>query len=289
MDVNSATNLDLTGKVAIVTAGGGGIGRAIAIRLASFGADIVIGDIVAERCDEVAQRVIDVGRRALAVPTDVMDSDQVAALIDRADAEFGRIDILVYNAGGVARRAFLDQSPRSWQRHIDINLVSMLAATAAAAPVMIRGRSGGSIINITSIEAMRAAPGFAVYAACKAAMVSFTQSMAVELSGDGIRVNAIAPDHTVTPGSRGNRNGPVDPTRWVVPPAAAQAAMDRLIPLGREGVDSECGDAAVFLCSSMARYITGVTLPVDGGTAAAGGWHRGSDGGWTLAEGLRFS
>jgi NAD(P)-dependent dehydrogenase (short-subunit alcohol dehydrogenase family) len=281
-------DLELTGQVAVVTGGGGGIGRAIAIRLAQFGADVVIADIIPERCDETAERVREAGRRALPVPTDVMQIAQVRTLITKTEAEFGRIDILVNNAGGVARRDFIDQSERSWQRHIDINLTSMLAATSAAVPVMIRGARGGSILNVTSIEAERAAPGFAVYAACKAGMVSFTKSMAVELSGHRIRVNAIAPDHTVTPGSRGNRAGPVDPSSWKIPSAEAQNAMDRLIPLGREGVDMECGDAAVFLCSAMARYITGATLPIDGGTAAAMGWVRSSDGKWTLNQGLDF-
>lgn len=282
------TGLALTDQVAIVTGGGGGIGRAIAIRLAEHGADMVIADIVPERCEETAARVRKLGRRALPRPTDVMDSEQVRKMIAEAEARFGRIDILVNNAGGVARQAFVDQSERSWRRHIDINLVSMLAATSAAVPVMIKGGRGGSILNVTSIEATRAAPGFAVYAACKAGMVSFTQSMALELSEHQIRVNAIAPDHTATPGSHGNRVGPVDTATWIRPSAGAQDAMDRLIPLGREGMDVECGDAAVFLSSQMARYITGVTLPVDGGTAAAAGWHRSPDGDWTLIQGFDF-
>src|SRR5690606_11947853 len=144
--------------------GGGGIGRGIALAMAAAGADIVIADIVPERCEETAARVRELGRRALPVPTDVMDGDQVRALVEKADAEFGRVDILVNNAGGVSGRRFLDQSERSWRRHIDINLVSMLAATHAAVPVMIRGGRGGNIINVTSIEGSRAAPMFAVYA-----------------------------------------------------------------------------------------------------------------------------
>tara|TARA_R100000365_G_C2669638_1_gene19371 strand:+ start:17 stop:481 length:465 start_codon:yes stop_codon:yes gene_type:complete len=150
---------------------------------------------------------------------------------------------------------------------------------------MIRGGRGGSIINITSIEGMRAAPGYAVYAACKAAMINFTESMALEFSADGIRVNAIAPDHTITPGGRGNRTGPVDPLTWLHRSDEAQDAMNRLIPLGREGLDTECGDVAAFLASPMASYMTGVTLPVDGGTMAAGGWHRDRNGRWTQIEG----
>ena len=278
----------LDGQVALVTGGGGGIGRAIALRLAEAGADIAVFEVVPERAEEVAARVRELGRRALALPGDAMDAEAIRAAIARTDAEFGRIDILVNNAGGVSARPFLEQGERSWRRHIDLNLVSMLAATHAAAPVMIRGGRGGAILNVASIEAERAAPNFAVYAACKAGMVSFTRSMAVELSGHGIRVNCIAPDHTVTPGTMGNRAGPVDPATWRARDPAEVDAMNRLIPLGREGVDGECGDAAVFLCSAMASYVTGVTLPVDGGTWAAGGWVRGRDGRWTLNEGLSF-
>jgi NAD(P)-dependent dehydrogenase (short-subunit alcohol dehydrogenase family) len=217
-----------------------------------------------------------------------MDSDALRAAVAATDAEFGRLDILVNNAGGVSARPFLDQSERSWRRHIDINLVSMLAATHAAAPIMIREGKGGSIINIASIEAKRAAPNFAVYAACKAGMVSFTQSMALELSEHRIRVNCIAPDHTVTPGNQGNRAGPVDSATWRKHTDEEHDAMNRLIPLLREGVDMECGDAAIFLCSSMADYVTGIVLPVDGGTSAAAGWVRGRNGNWTLNEGLNF-
>ncbi len=278
----------LDGQVAFVTGGGGGIGRAIALRLAEAGADVAVFEIVPERADEVATRARELGRRALALPGDALDAEAIRAAIARTDAEFGRIDILVNNAGGVSARPFLEQGERSWRRHIDLNLVSMLAATHAAAPVIIRGGRGGAILNVASIEAERAAPNFAVYAACKAGMVSFTRSMAVELSGHGIRVNCIAPDHTITPGTMGNRAGPVDPASWRERSEDELDAMNRLIPLGREGVDSECGDAAVFLCSAMASYVTGVTLPVDGGTWAAGGWVRGRNGRWTLNEGLSF-
>lgn len=281
--------IDLSGRAALVTGGGGGIGRAIALRLAEAGADVAIADIVPERCEEAAVRVSQAGRQALALPTDVMDTSQVRSAIARTHDAFGHLDIVVNNAGGVSRRDFVDQSERSWRRHIDINLTSMLAGIHAAAPLMIASGRGGSFLNVSSIEGTRAAPGFAVYAACKAAMESFTKTMAVELSGHGIRVNAIAPDHTVTPGNRGNRSGPVDPSSWRHPSPDAQDAMNRLVPLGREGIDVECGDAAAFLCSDLARYITGIVLPVDGGTAAAGGWHRDPDGHWTLAQGLKFS
>lgn len=278
----------LDGKVAFVTGGGGGIGRAIALRLAEAGASVAVFDIIPERCAETIERIAERGCEGLAMPGDAMDADALRAAIAATDERFGRLDILVNNAGGVSGRPFLEQSERSWRKHIDINLVSMLAATHAAAPIMIREGRGGAILNVASIEAERAAPNFAVYAACKAGMLSFTKSMAIELSGHGIRVNCIAPDHTITPGNQGNRAGPVDPASWRTRSAEEVGAMNRLIPLGREGEDTECGDAAVFLCSPLASYITGVLLPVDGGTWAAGGWVRGRNGKWTLNEGLTF-
>lgn len=278
----------LDGQAAFVTGGGGGIGRAIAIRFAEAGADVAIYDIFPERAEEAAARVREAGTRALAIQGDVMDSGALRAAVDCTAAEFGRLDILANNAGGVSARAFLEQSERSMRKHIDINLMSMLIATQAAAKHMVAGGRGGSIVNVASIEASRAAPHFAVYAACKAGMLSFTKSMAVELSEHAIRVNCIAPDHTITPGNQGNRAGPVDPATWKKHSAEAVDAMNRLIPLGREGVDMECGDAAVFLSSAMASYITGVLLPVDGGTWGSSGWVRGRDGKWTLNEGLSF-
>lgn len=278
----------LDGQAAFVTGGGGGIGRAIALRLAEAGADVAIFDIFPERVDEAVARVREQGRQAIPIVGDVMDSAALRSAIDMAAATFGRLDILVNNAGGVSARSFLEQSERSMRKHIDINLMSMLVATQAAALHMMAGGRGGTMINVASIEASRAAPNFAVYAACKAGMLSFTKSMAVELSEHGIRVNCLAPDHTITPGNQGNRAGPVDPATWKKRSDDEIDAMNRLIPLGREGVDMECGDAAVFLASEMSTYITGVLLPVDGGTWASSGWVRGRDRRWTLNEGLAF-
>lgn len=274
----------LTGQVAIVTGGGGGIGRAIARDLAAAGADIVVADIVPARCEEVAERVHETGRSALPWPTDMADTDQIDAMIAAADERFGRIDILVNNVGGVSRRAFLDQSERSWRKHIDLNLISLFAATSAAVPIMIRGARGGAIVNVSSIEAARAAPGYAVYAACKAGMNNFTRTMALELADHGIRVNAIAPDYVVTPGTRGNPIGPVDPSAWHHPSEAHQEATARRIPLQRPGIDAECGKAALYLSSPMASYVTGVVLPVDGGSWASSGWVRDRKRQWTLMD-----
>jgi len=278
-------DFSLTDQVAVVTGGGGGIGRAIALTLAQAGADIVIADIVQERCEETVERVRELGRRGLGVPTDVTHTDQIRAMVEQADRHFGRVDILVNNAGGVGRRAFLEQSEKSWHRHIDLNLVSMLAATSSAVPVMIRGGKGGSVINVSSIEGSRAAPGYAVYAACKAGMNNFTRTMALELADHGIRVNALAPDFTLTPGVRGNITGPVDPGKWITFPPEVEDGNNRRIPLGRPGLDVECGRAALFLASAMGSYVTGVILPVDGGSWASSGWTRHHvTGQWALTD-----
>jgi NAD(P)-dependent dehydrogenase (short-subunit alcohol dehydrogenase family) len=277
------TDYQLTDQVAIVTGGGSGIGRAIALTYAAAGADVVIADINPALCEETVARIAETGRRGLGIPTNVMDTDQIRAMVDKTEQEFGRIDILVNNAGGVSGRPFLEQSERSWRKHIDLNLVSMLAATSAAVPVMIKGGRGGSVIKVASIEASRAAPNFAVYAACKAGMLNFTRTLAVELSDHQIRVNAIAPDFTATPGILG-----LDPTRPVDATADAPYsperadAIKRRIPLGRGGVDMECGDLALFLSSRMSSYITGAVIPIDGGTWASGGWVRSRAGNWAL-------
>ena len=196
----------------------------------------------------------------------------------RSRERFGRIDVLVNNAGGVRAGLFMTQPERSIRRHVEINLISMLIATQEAAQHMIDAGRGGAIVNVSSIEGSRAAPMFAVYSACKAGMINFTRSMAVELAEHGIRVNCISPDHTVTPGGRGNRSGPVDPASW----EDSSPDWAKVVPLGREGLVEECASAVVWLCSQMAAYVTGVNIPVDGGTWAASGWLRRPEGGWTF-------
>ncbi|KPM51148.1 short-chain dehydrogenase [Frankia sp. R43] len=302
-------DLGLTGRAAVVTGAGAGIGQAIARGLAAAGVRVGLVEIDPTRAAATAELIEKEGGLAVALPADVMDTAALADAITATHAEFGRLDILVNNAGGVKASRFLDQSERSWRRHIDINLVSMLAATSTAAPLIAqtvaagnpgtgnpgtgnaaageaRGsegarRGGGSIVNITSIEGMRAAPMYAVYAACKAGMINFTRTMALELAETGIRINAIAPDMTATAGIRGIMRGPVDPDTLPGPPAERVPGIERYVPLGREGIAAEIADAAVFLCSDRAAYITGTTMSVDGGTAASAGWLR-SGPGWTL-------
>jgi NAD(P)-dependent dehydrogenase (short-subunit alcohol dehydrogenase family) len=263
----------LTDQVAIVTGGANGLGASIAINFARSGADVVIADIDTDNANETAEAIRAHGRRALVVQTDVTDHEQVVAMVDQASTHFGRIDILVNNAGGTRQKSFMTQSERSWRRLIDLNLVSMLSATSAATEVMIRSGRGGTVINIASSEGLRAAPGYAVYAACKAGMISFTRSMSLELSEYGIRVFALAPDMIMTPGLK--------PFFDAATPAEADARA-RYIPLGRIGVPDEVGKVAAFLASDMASYLTGVTLPIDGGTIASSGWNRMPSGEWSL-------
>lgn len=267
-------NIRLDGKVAFITAGANGLGEAAAINIARFGGDVVIADIDAENGERVVNAVLALGRKALFIKTDVLHTDQIEDAVKQASDHFGRIDILVNNAGGVRHNAFMDQNERSWRKHIDMNFISMLAATQAAAKVMIANGKGGTIINIASSEGLRAAPGYAVYAACKAGIVSFTRTMALELSGYGIHVHALAPDMIETAGLRrfSEHSSP-----------EMKAARDRYIPLQRVGNVDEHGSVIVFLASGMATYLTGLTIPVDGGTIASSGWTRSpSTGEWAL-------
>jgi NAD(P)-dependent dehydrogenase (short-subunit alcohol dehydrogenase family) len=277
-----ASDIDLTGQVAFVTGGGGGIGRACALCMADMGADIAIVDVIPDRCAETADQVEKRGRKAIQFPLNVMEVEPLQNAVAETAKQFGRLDILVNNAGGVTRRAFVDLQPKNWARHIDLNLISNLAATQAAIPIMIAGGRGGSIINVTSIEGSRAAPGYAVYAACKAGINNLTRTLALELAEHGIRVNAIAPDYTVTPGVTGNFTGPVaDTANFKFPPEQLEV-IRRRIPWGRPGIDEECGQLAVFLASKMSTYITGTVIPVDGGSWASSGWVRDKTNKWIL-------
>ena len=277
-----ASDIDLTGQAALVTGGGGGIGRAIALCLADMGANITVLDWIPERCEETAARITERGRQVLQFPANVMETDRIREAVAATKERFGRLDILINNAGGVVHRPFLQLQEKNWRLHIDLNLISMLAATSAAAPVMIEGGRGGAIVNVSSIEGARATPGYAVYAACKAGINNLTRTLALELAEHGIRINTLSPDYTVTPGTRGNVTGPVDESKWHHPTPEAIEAIRRRIPVGRAGIDEECGQLAVFLVSKMATYITGAIIPVDGGTWASGGWIRNDVGTWVL-------
>ena len=266
------THALLTDQVAIGTGGGQGIGEGAALALARFGAHVVIADKNSETAEAVAGRVRELGREGLAIQTDVRNLEQVRAMVSQTVERLGRVDILVNNTGGTRYAKFLDLEPRGWERHIELNFGGLFGPTDAAVRAMIEGGRGGSIINVASIEGTRAAPNFSVYAACKAGMINFTRTLALELGEHDIRVNCIAPDYTATPGIEGF-DGPPAPERL--------KAIEGAVPLGRRGTIEETAGPVVFLASRMASYVTGATIPVDGGTWASSGWVRDAAGEWS--------
>jgi NAD(P)-dependent dehydrogenase (short-subunit alcohol dehydrogenase family) len=252
----SPSDILLSDRVAVVTGGGAGIGRGVAAGLAAFGAKVAIWERDADRCAASADAI-----GALGIVTDVRESDQVAAALDQTVAEFGPVTILVNNAGGVFFSKLLDTSENGWDALYRANLRHVLMCTQLVVRSLVDAKLPGSIINLTSIEGVRAAPGYAAYAAAKAGVISYTKTAAFELAPDGIRVNAIAPDFTSTEGL------------MALIPGGPGPEVSQAIPQGRPGHVDEIASTAVFLASDMASYITGQTIHVDGGTHAAGGWY----------------
>lgn len=245
----------LTGRVAVVTGGGAGIGRGVAAGLAAFGASVAIWERDPQTCTQAADSI------ALGIIADVRDSEQVDDALQRTSTELGTPTILVNNAGGVFSSPLLDTSENGWDALYRANLRHVLLCTQRVARQMVAAGVGGSIISVTSIEGVRAAPGYAAYAAAKAGVINYTQTAALELATHGIRVNAIAPDITLTEG---------------LAQLGGEAALSRIgdvVPLGRPGHVDEIASVAVFLASGMSAYLTGQTLHVDGGTHAASGWY----------------
>lgn len=246
----------LTDRVAVVTGGGAGIGRGIAAGFAAFGARVAIWERNPDSCTQAAESI-----GALGITCDVRDSGQVDAALDRTVAELGTPTILVNNAGGVFSSSLLDTSENGWDALYRANLRHVLLCTQRVARRLVADGLPGSIMAVTSIEGVRAAPGYAAYAAAKAGVINYTKTAALELASHGIRVNAIAPDITLTEGLA-QLGG-----------EGATAAMGAVVPWGRPGRVDEIAGAAIFLASDMSTYITGQTLHVDGGTQAAGGWY----------------
>lgn len=259
--------------VAVVTGGAGGIGGAISRRLALDGFTIVVNDIDAAAAEITAADIRAHGSECLVVAGDITAASTVEALRAVVVSEFGGLAALVNNVGDFrpASKRFTDSTPEQWERLYQLNLQNVFSVTHALLPVMIGG-GGGAIVNNATVEAFRGIPGHAVYSAYNAGVVAFTRSLAVEVGRHGVRVNAIAPDlidTLQTPASAMLRGRNPELTRtW--------------LPLGRFGAPDDCASAASFLISDDARFVTGHTIPVDGGTLAASGWYtRVDDKGWS--------
>jgi NAD(P)-dependent dehydrogenase (short-subunit alcohol dehydrogenase family) len=256
----------LTDQVAVVTGGGAGIGRGIARGLAAFGAKVAIWERDAETAAAAGQEV-----GGLGLTTDVRESSQVDEALARTTAELGPVSILVNNAGGVFFSSLLETSENGWDALYRANLKHVILCTQRVARSMVERGTGGSIISVTSIEGVRAAPGYAAYAAAKAGVINFTKTAALELAPHGIRVNALAPDITMTEGMAS------------VAPPGAEERFGYTVPMGRPGHVDEMAGAAVFLAGSLSSYVTGQTIHVDGGTQASSGWyHNTRDGSYVL-------
>ena len=240
----------LAGKVAIVTGGASGLGRGIVTRGVAEGAHVVIADVNAERGEALAAEL---GEPVAFCATDVSDADAVQAAVDFAVTRFGGLHVMVNNAGiGSGSRRFLDDDFRDFDRVMAVNLLGVLLGSQRAARHMAE-HGGGSIVNITSIAGINAGAGLMPYRASKGAVIQVSRSIAIDLAEFGVRVNCIAPAHIATEINAHYDVGDI---------------IRRMQPLQRAGRPEDVADAVVFLASDRSAQITGVVLPVDGGTTA---------------------
>lgn len=242
-------------KVALVTAAGAGIGRAIALRLASEGARVVVSDIDDAAGSETVSLIAEAGGTAVYQRANVAADAEVRALVKRAVDEFGALDFAVNNAGLGAQPKPLPQiSDAEWARTIDVTLTGTFQSMRAELEHM-HSTGSGAIVNIASVAGIQSTPQLTPYGAAKHGVVSLTTSAAAENAAAGIRVNAVAP-------------GPIETAALASLPEEARRGYAEEVPMKRLGKSEEIADAVAFLLSDAASFITGVTLPVDGGTLA---------------------
>jgi 3-oxoacyl-[acyl-carrier protein] reductase len=251
-------DLGLKGKTAIVTGASRGIGKAIALGLAAEGCNLVIcargEEVLASAAEEMRQT--GVGVEAIALDASAADAGD--RLVDAATTTFGHLDVLVNNVGGNRRGQFADLGDQDWQDLIDLNFMSQVRASRSAIPAM-REAGGGSILFVASIFGREAGgKGLALYNTTKSALISVAKIMALELAGEGIRVNSIAPGSIRHPGGSWDK-------RCIEDPEAMAKFVEANLPIGRFGTAEEVADAVAFLASDRASLVTGTCINIDGG------------------------
>lgn len=255
----SFDNYSLEGRVAVVTGGGTGMGRAIALEFAKAGADVVVASRRLSVLEKVSEEVRALGKRSLAIPTDVTEKSQVDDLVEQVTDELGAIDVLVNNVGGSGGRqitghTILTHSEEDWDAYINVNLKSSFLCSQAVSKGMM-ARKKGNIINMSSISAVRVHPVPYAYCVAKAGLIMLTKTLAHELADYGVRANCISP---------GTISGTEMSERWSHDPGIV-ARLEKTIPLHRVGEPEDIASVALFLASDASRFITGESILVDGG------------------------